>query len=194
MKLAAARRRFDEHGPCERFRLSQGRIEDDTMNRHSEDCESGFKIAYVEAGWHQDILAPGREAFARRMQSKGLDGSRIHYFTVPGAFEIPLFARRLAASGRYAAIAGAAFVVDGGIYRHDFVASTVVDALMRVQLDENVPVFSMVLTPHHFHEHATHLHFFKDHFSIKGSELAEACMQQLLGLEALDRYRVETLT
>ncbi|SAK85779.1 6,7-dimethyl-8-ribityllumazine synthase [Caballeronia hypogeia] len=159
------------------------------MNGHS-----GFEIAYVEAQWHSDILASGKEAFARRMQAKGMDESRIHYFTVPGAFEIPLFARRLAASGRYDAIVGAAFVVDGGIYRHDFVASTVVDALMRVQLDTNVPVFSMVLTPHHFHEHAAHLQFFKDHFPIKGGELAEACMQQLLSLQALDDYRVETLT
>ncbi|SAK83266.1 6,7-dimethyl-8-ribityllumazine synthase [Caballeronia calidae] len=159
------------------------------MNAHA-----GFTIAYIEAQWHSDILAPGKQAFARRMKAKGIDEDRIHFFTVPGAFEIPLFARRLAASGRYDAIAGAAFVVDGGIYRHDFVASTVVDALMRVQLDANVPVFSMVLTPHHFHEHAAHLQFFKDHFSIKGSELADACMQQLLNLEALDHHRVETLT
>ena len=164
------------------------------MNRHPEDFMSGFKIAYVEAGWHANILASGKEAFVHRMQSKGIEESRIHCFTVPGAFEIPLFARRLAASGRYTAIAGAALVVDGGIYRHDFVASTVVDALMRVQLDANVPVFSMVLTPHHFHEHSTHQQFFKDHFSVKGSELADACMQQLMNLEALDTYRADTLT
>ena len=164
------------------------------MNRHSEDFMSRPMIAYVEASWHADILAAGKDAFAQRMLEKGIDANRIHYFTVPGAFEIPLVARRLAASGRYTAIAAAAFVVDGGIYRHDFVAGTVVDALMRVQLDANVPVFSMVLTPHHYHEHATHAQFFADHFAIKGRELAEACTQQLHNLDALDRYRVEALT
>ncbi len=66
----------------------------------------------------------------------------IEVIEVPGAFEIPLRIKRLASSGQYAALAGCALVVDGGIYRHDFVAAAVVDALMRVQLDTDVPVFS----------------------------------------------------
>ena len=77
-------------------------------------------------------------------------------------------------SGQYAALAGCALVVDGGIYRHEFVAATVVDALMRVQLDTDVPVFSAVLTPHHFHEHGEHLAYFARHFEVKGTELANA--------------------
>jgi 6,7-dimethyl-8-ribityllumazine synthase len=93
---------------------------------------------------------------------------------VPGAFEIPLHAKRLAQSGRYAAVVACGFVVDGGIYRHEFVAATVVDALMRVQLDTDVPVFSAVLTPHHFHDHAEHREYFTRHFEVKGTELAEA--------------------
>jgi 6,7-dimethyl-8-ribityllumazine synthase len=93
---------------------------------------------------------------------------------VPGAFEIPLRIKRLASSGQYAALAGCALVVDGGIYRHDFVAATVVDALMRVQLDTDVPVFSAVLTPHHFHEHGEHQAYFTRHFEVKGAELASA--------------------
>ncbi len=53
-------------------------------------------------------------------------------FDVPGALELPLMALKLAATGRYDAIACCAFVVDGVIYRHDFVASAVVDARVRV--------------------------------------------------------------
>jgi 6,7-dimethyl-8-ribityllumazine synthase len=104
---------------------------------------------------------------------------------VPGAFEIPLFARRLARAGRHAAIAGAALVVDGGIYRHDFVAHAVIDGLMRVQLDTDVPVFSMVLTPHHFHEHAEHAQFFGAHFVVKGQEVASACARMLVALDGI---------
>ncbi len=65
-------------------------------------------------------------------------------------------------------------MVDGGIYRHEFVAATVVEALMRVQLDTDVPVFSAVLTPHHFHEHEEHRAYFARHFEVKGAELADA--------------------
>ncbi|MEM7240312.1 MAG: 6,7-dimethyl-8-ribityllumazine synthase, partial [Pseudomonadota bacterium] len=102
-------------------------------------------------------------------------------FEVPGAFEIPLLAQRLALTGRYAGVIGAAFVVDGGIYRHDFVASTVVDALMQVQLKTDVPVFSVVLTPHHYQETETHNAFFHDHFRLKGAEAAHAAMAVLSG-------------
>ena len=46
--------------------------------------------------------------------------------------------------------AAAALIVDGGIYRHNFVAAAVVDGFMRVALDTGVPVLSISLTPRHF--------------------------------------------
>ena len=46
----------------------------------------------------------------------------------------------LAKTGRYAAVVAAGFVVDGGIYRHEFVATSVIDALMAVQLETEVPM------------------------------------------------------
>jgi 6,7-dimethyl-8-ribityllumazine synthase len=73
-------------------------------------------------------------------------------------------------------------VVDGGIYRHEFVASSVIDGLMRVQLETEVPIISVVLTPQRFHEHDTHRQFFRDHFLIKGEEAAEACGAVIHGL------------
>jgi 6,7-dimethyl-8-ribityllumazine synthase len=95
---------------------------------------------------------------------------------VPGAYEIPLHAQMLAQTSRYAAIIGVAFVVNGGIYRHDFVASAVLDGMMTVQLSTGVPVLSAVLTPHNYHESAEHHRFFLDHFKVKGQEAASACL------------------
>ena len=69
----------------------------------------------------------------------------------------------------------AAFVVNGGIYRHEFVADAIISGLMRVQLDTKVPVISAVLTPQNFHEHDEHKKFFYDHFVVKGAEAAAAC-------------------
>ena len=94
-------------------------------------------------------------------------------------------AKKLAQSGEYAAIVASGLVVDGGIYRHDFVASAVIDGLMRVQMDCDVPVISAVLTPHHFHETGDHESFFKAHFEIKGKEAAHACGATLLNMEKL---------
>ena len=108
-----------------------------------------------------------------------------HVIGVPGAFEIPLHAQALARGGRHDAIVACARVVDGGIYRHEFVAATVIDALMWVQLDSGVPVLSMVLTPKDFHGLAEHNRFFIEHFAVKGGEAARACLSTLASLQGL---------
>ena len=126
------------------------------LSLSSAAASGDLRIALVEAQWHADIVHQARDAFLAEMEHQGVPRERIDIFDVPGAFEIPLHAQRLARSGRYAAVVCCALVVDGGIYRHEFVASTVVNALMTLQLDTGVPMISAVLTPHHFHEHIEH--------------------------------------
>ena len=155
------------------------------MNQSSLDRSQNFSIAFVQARWHADIVDQCRLAFIEDMTRRCGAAARIDVFDVPGAFEIPLQARSLARSGRYDAIVGCAFVVDGGIYRHDFVAETVVAALMQAQLEADLPILSAVLTPHHFHESAEHRQFFLEHFKIKGREAAKACFAVLALREEL---------
>lgn len=137
------------------------------------------RIAIIRARWHADIVDRCVDSFVEHWTKLGGNTTDIDIFDVPGALEIPLHAQTLARTGRYSAIIGSAFVVDGGIYRHDFVAGTVLDGMMRVQLDTDVPVLSTVLTPHNFQESEAHIAFFKDHFVIKGVEAANACSQIL---------------
>ena len=143
------------------------------------------RFAFIEAAWHADIVQQARAAFLSEMARHGVPASAIDVIGVPGAFEIPLHAQRLARSGRYQAVVACALVVDGGIYRHEFVAQTVIEALMRVQLETDVPVISAVLTPHHFHEHLEHRKYFQNHFNVKGTEAALACVQTVSSLRAL---------
>ena len=147
---------------------------------------NGQRIAFVQAQWHADIVHQARDAFLAELERQGVPADTIDVFDVPGAFEIPLHAKRLAQSGRYAAIVGCALVVDGGIYRHEFVATTVVNALMNLQLETSVPILSAVLTPHHFHEHAEHRKYFHRHFAVKGTEAADACVRTIEGLRRVD--------
>ena len=137
------------------------------------------KIAIIRARWHADIVDQCVNSFVAHWQKLGGNASDVEIFDVPGALEVPLHAQTLAKTGRFSAIIGSAFVVDGGIYRHDFVAGTVLDGMMRVQLDTGVPVLSTVLTPHNFQESEQHIRFFHDHFLVKGVEAANACSQIL---------------
>lgn len=127
------------------------------------------RYAFVKAQWHADIVDKALEGFLELIPSKHVD-----VFDVPGAFELPLMERDLAKTGKYAAIVAAAFVVDGGIYRHDFVATAVVDGLMRAGLDSGVPVLSVSLTPHNYQETAHHRGVYLTHFVEKGREAAQA--------------------
>jgi 6,7-dimethyl-8-ribityllumazine synthase len=141
------------------------------------------RVAFVQSSWHREVVEECRIAFLAEMETRHI--TNIDVFEVPGSFEIPLHAQILAKTRRYTAIVAAGLVVDGGIYRHEFVADTVIKALMDVQLRTEVPVFSAVLTPQQFHESAAHFEFFRKHFAIKGIEVAEACANTLLSLERL---------
>ena len=143
------------------------------------------RVAIISASWHSDIVGQAIEAIVDEFQNTEASAPAVERFTVPGAYEIPLHAKVLAETGRFDAIIACGLVVDGGIYRHDFVASAVIDGLMRVQLDAGIPVFSVVLTPHHFHDHADHLRFYTEHFAKKGAEAAQACRQTLASLRTI---------
>ncbi|WP_137701325.1 6,7-dimethyl-8-ribityllumazine synthase [Marimonas lutisalis] len=127
--------------------------------------------AFIKANWHADIVDQALAGFC-----KIIPETQVEVFDVPGAFEMPLMARDLAATGRYAAVAAAALVVDGGIYRHDFVAQAVVDGLMRAGLETGVPVLSVSLTPHQYQDTPHHNAVLRAHFVEKGREAAEAAL------------------
>ena len=143
------------------------------------------RIAFIQSCWHKDLVDQCREAFLDESASLGHETAQIDVFEVPGAFEIPLQAKLLGRSGRYGAIVAAALVVDGGIYRHEFVAQAVITGLMQVQLDIEIPVISAVLTPQNFHEHEVHQRFFREHLREKGAEAARACLRTMASIGEL---------
>ena len=131
-----------------------------------------MNIAFVQSLWHRDIVDNALVGFTEVVAP-----SAVETFEVPGAFALPLHARLLADTGRFDAIVAAGFVVDGGIYRHEFVADAVINGLMRVQLDTLVPVFSSVPTPQQLDEGRTA--GFREHMIEKGREVALACVATL---------------
>ena len=141
------------------------------------------RVAFIQASWHKEIVDQSRKGFLAEMLVLGYQESDIDFFEVGGAFEIPLHAKLLAKTGRYAGIVGAALVVDGGIYRHDFVAGAVVDGLVQVGLETEVPVYSVSLTPHNFQPVEALEGFYHAHFVKKGAEAAEA-VKTMRDLEA----------
>lgn len=131
-------------------------------------------IAFIKAQWHAQIVDRSLEGFRQE-----IGDAQVDVYDVPGAFEMPLLAKKLAQTGKYDAIVAAAFVVDGGIYHHEFVSAAVVDALMQGQMETGVPMFSVSLTPHNFQETPDLIAFFAEHFVKKGAEAARAVRETL---------------
>src|SRR6266700_6346735 len=90
------------------------------------------RVAFVQACWHRDVVEEARIAFVREAEARHL--THVDVFEVPGSFEIPLHAQILAKTRRYTAIIAAGLVI-----ADEYVAETVIKALMDVQLRTEVP-------------------------------------------------------
>ena len=88
------------------------------------------------------LLAGALETFARH----GVGPDRVDVFKVPGALEIPLVARRAAASGKYAAVACLGAVVRGDTAHFDVVVNQSAAGLATAALETGVPVVNAILT------------------------------------------------
>src|SRR6476469_10137206 len=137
---------------------TQTKISSDTIDRPPTPIHPRFarpqRVAFVQSAWHREVVEECRIAFLKEIEARNIARAQIDLFEVPGSFEIPLHAQLLAKTRRYTAIVAAGLVVDGGIYRHEFVAATVIKALMDVQLRTEVPIFSAVLAPQQLHDSA----------------------------------------
>lgn len=136
-------------------------------------------VAFIKAGWHQDIVDKGYTGFVEETNRLTESTLSVEAFEVPGAYEIPLLAKDLANTGKFSAVVCCGLIVDGAIYRHEYVAQAVISGLMQVQLETGIPVFSVVLTPKSFSDSDEDHSFFLDHFILKGQEAANACVSIL---------------
>lgn len=154
-----------------------------SKSKKTSSSKPGSRIAFIQASWHKEIVDQCKLAFVQEIDKLGHPKSTIDFFKVPGSLEIPLQAKLLAKTGRYAAIVTTGLVVNGGIYRHEFVADAVIKGFMDVMLETEVPVLSAVLTPINFHEHEEHKAFFFEHFKVKGKEVAQACAEMITNID-----------
>jgi 6,7-dimethyl-8-ribityllumazine synthase len=107
---------------------------------------SGLKFAIVASRWNDLIvsrLVGGAEDTLRRL---GANEDSVLTVRVPGSFEIPLTAKKLAASGRYDAIICLGAIIRGETPHYDYLAADVTKGLSAVALETGVPVAYGVIT------------------------------------------------
>jgi 6,7-dimethyl-8-ribityllumazine synthase len=105
---------------------------------------TGMRIAVVAGRFNDHITKPLLDGALATLRDAGLDDVPVHW--VPGAFEIPLVAQRLGASGTCDAVICLGAVIRGDTPHFDYVAGECASGIMRVSLDTGVPVVFGVLT------------------------------------------------
>lgn len=104
------------------------------------------KIAVVVSRFNRsvtDSLVEGAFEAAERHECRLTDDD---VYPVPGAFELPLLARRLAASGRYDGVACLGAVIRGETPHFDYVCEQAAAGILRASLDEDTPIAFGVVT------------------------------------------------
>ena len=104
------------------------------------------KFVIVAARFNDFIVEPLIRGAVDTLQRHGVSGKSIEIVRVPGAFELPVTAKRLAQSKRYQAIIALGAVIKGATAHFDYVAGECASGLARVALDTGVPVAFGVLT------------------------------------------------
>jgi 6,7-dimethyl-8-ribityllumazine synthase len=137
--------------------------------------KSSKSIALVRAGWHAEIISNFVTGY-RTTIDESSDHFTINEYEVPGVVEIPLFTQNLISTGAVDLVVVTGLIVDHGVYRHEFVAGTVLDAVMKIQLETGTPIIYGILTPQDFMSEGRP-DFFKAHFSGKGIEAAKATLK-----------------
>ncbi|MDR0882835.1 MAG: 6,7-dimethyl-8-ribityllumazine synthase [Candidatus Adiutrix sp.] len=106
----------------------------------------GLKAALVLSRFNSFITERLLEGALDALTRHGADEGDLTVVRVPGAFELPLTARKLAESGRYEAIVALGAVIRGSTPHFDYVAAEVSKGLAQVSLQSGLPVAFGVLT------------------------------------------------
>jgi 6,7-dimethyl-8-ribityllumazine synthase len=107
-------------------------------------CENA-RFAIVASRWNPRIVDALIDGARRAFSEHGIADSAVDVLRVPGAWEIPLAAAKLALTDRYAAILALGCVVRGETRHFEHVADGCAQGLMRVALDHGVAVLNGVL-------------------------------------------------
>ncbi|HZI20431.1 MAG TPA: 6,7-dimethyl-8-ribityllumazine synthase [Pyrinomonadaceae bacterium] len=106
----------------------------------------GFRFAIVSSRWNDFLTSRLVEGALDALERLGASEAAVEHFRVPGSFEIPLLAHRVAGSGRFDAVICLGTVIRGQTPHFEYVAGEVTKGIAHAGLDTGVPVLYGVVT------------------------------------------------
>ncbi len=143
-----------------------------------------IRIAIIRAEYNNEITLSLRQKCEGALLESGIPAGNINHFSVPGCFEIPLLAQKLAAKRRYDAFIALGAVIRGDTHHFDLVANECARGVMEVSLKHGVPIIFEVLATYNRRDA---LRRAGNNRSNKGVEAAEAALSMLSALRKLEK-------
>jgi 6,7-dimethyl-8-ribityllumazine synthase len=137
---------------------------------------SGGRFAVVVSRYNDSITRKLLDGALETLRSHKVDENEIDVVWVPGAWEIPVVAQRLARSGRYVAVLCLGAVIRGETTHDQYINQQVSHSLGQISLDANIPVLFGVLTCNTMEQA---IHRSGGNVGNKGSECAEAALEMV---------------
>ncbi|MCZ6596558.1 MAG: 6,7-dimethyl-8-ribityllumazine synthase [Planctomycetota bacterium] len=159
---------------------------DDHNEPRTHRLRPGVRIAAVVSTYHHDVTGTMLDSAADTLEAAGLAPGSLHEILVPGSFEMPLVAGRLARRADVDAVLCFGLVLKGETEHDRYIAAAVSEGLMRVALDADKPVLFGVLTCSTLEQARARARREVDGGLDKGREVARAAIALLAALEEAD--------
>ena len=140
------------------------------------------RIAVIRAEYNANITTSLEEKCVETLRAAGVPDSGLDRFAVPGCFEIPIFAQRLAEQKRYDIMIALGAVIRGQTHHFDLVANECARGVMEVSLKYDVPIIFEVLAVYRRRDALARA---GNNVRNKGIEAAQAALEMLSKLNAL---------
>ena len=143
----------------------------------------GIRVGVVCARFNEFIVSKLLSGCEDGLLRRGVQGDDIHVAWVPGAFEIPLVAAKMAKSGKYDAVIALGAVIRGSTSHYDYVCAEVSKGIAHASLESGVPVLFGVLTTDTIEQAIERA---GSKAGNKGAECAQGAIEMVNLLHALD--------
>jgi 6,7-dimethyl-8-ribityllumazine synthase len=128
-------RRVGDTGKLLQPKIHQGRLNAD-----------GFRFAVVASRWNDFLTSRLVEGALDALERLGANEKAVELFRVPGSFEIPLLARKLAASGKWDAVVCLGTIIRGQTPHFEYIAGEVTKGIAQAGMETDVPVVYGIVT------------------------------------------------
>lgn len=144
---------------------------------------ANYRLAIITSQFNEPVTSSLKEGAHQRLLELGCQASNLSHFSVPGAIEIGLIAKKLAKQACYDAIITLGAVIRGETAHFDYVCQQVSDATQQVMMAYELPVVFGILTTDNVDQAKDRIGGAHGH---KGKEAAETAIEMIQLLHALE--------